>query len=163
MFSRQNGRVSDQALFTREALIDPSPAARRQLVGTVRVHPNGRFVYVANRGDSTKDEGGQKIFAGGENNLAVYRIDPQTGAPDLIQHVDTGGIHCRNFQLDPAGRIMAASHVHAIKVKQGGGIVTVPPRISLFRVGDDGRLTLLKTHDIDTAGRRIFWMGLQAL
>jgi 6-phosphogluconolactonase len=138
-------------------------AGRRQMVGTVRVHPSGRFVYVANRGDDTKEDSGQKVFAGGENNLAVYRIDPATGAPELIQHVDTGGIHCRNFQLDPSGRIMAASHVHAIKVRQGGELVTIPPRVSLFRVGDDGRLTLLKTHDIDTAGRRIFWMGLAAL
>jgi 6-phosphogluconolactonase len=163
MFSRTNGCMSEQALFTREALVDPSSAGRRQMVGTVRVHPSGRFVYVANRGDDTKEDSGQKVFAGGENNLAVYRIDPATGAPELIQHVDTGGIHCRNFQLDPSGRIMAASHVHAIKVRQGGELVTIPPRVSLFRVGDDGRLTLLKTHDIDTAGRRIFWMGLAAL
>jgi 6-phosphogluconolactonase (cycloisomerase 2 family) len=163
MFTRLNGRVSEQALFTRDALADPSASTQRQLVGTVRVHPNGRFVYMANRGDATKDEGEDKVFVGGENNLAVYGIDPATGAPDLIQHVDTGGIHCRNFQLDPSGQIMAASHVHAIKMRQGGKIVTVPPRISLFRVGDDGRLTLLKSHDIDTAGRRIFWMGLQAL
>jgi 6-phosphogluconolactonase len=163
MFTRSNGRVSEQALFTREALADPSASAQRQLVGTVRVHPNGRFVTMANRGDATKDEGGQKVFAGGENNLAVYAIDPATGAPELIQHVDTGGIHCRNFQFDPSGKILAASHVQPIKARQGGEIVTVPPRISLFQVADDGRLTLLKSHDIDTAGRRIFWMGLQAL
>ena len=163
MFSRANERVSEQALFTRETLADPSLSGHRQMVGTVRVHPNGRFVYVANRGDEKKDDGGQKVFAGGENSLAVYGIDPATGAPELIQHVDTGGIHCRNFQFDPSGRIMAASHVKAIKVRQGDEVVTIPPRISLFRVGDDGRLTLLKTHDIDTAGRRIFWMGLQAL
>ena len=81
----------------------------------------------------------------------------------MIQHAETGGIHCRNFAFDPAGKIMVGSHVKAIKVRQGDTIVTVPPRISLFRVGYDGRLTLLKTHDIDTAGRRIFWMGLQAL
>jgi 6-phosphogluconolactonase (cycloisomerase 2 family) len=159
MFSRTNGRVSEQALFTREALADPAASVHRQLVGTVRVHPSGQFVYMANRGDATKDG----VFAGGENNLAVYGIDPATGAPEPIQHVDTGGIHCRNFQFDPTGKIMAASHVHAVKVRQGGDIVTVPPRISIFRVEDDGRLTLLKTHDIDTAGRRIFWMGLQAL
>ena len=133
------------------------------MVGTVRVHPGGRFVYVANRGDEKKEVGGQKVFAGGENSFAVYGIDPATGAPELIQHVDTGGVHCRNFQFDPSGKIMLASHVKAIKVSRGEKIVTVPPRISLFRVGDDGRLTLRKTHDIDTAGRRIFWMGLQAI
>jgi 6-phosphogluconolactonase (cycloisomerase 2 family) len=163
VFDRSNGRLSEQALFTKDTLVDPSLSGHRQMVGTVRVHPNGRFVTIANRGDEKKDDGGEKVFAGGENSLAVYAIDPSTGAPSLIQHVDPGGIHCRNFAFDPSGRIMVASHVKDIKVRQGEKIVTVPPRISLFRVGDDGRLTLLKTHDIDTAGRRIFWMGLQAL
>jgi 6-phosphogluconolactonase (cycloisomerase 2 family) len=163
LFGRSDGRVSERALFTSDTLADPSLSGQRQMVGTVRVHPNGRFVYVANRGDAKKDDGGQKVFAGGENSLAVYGIDPATGAPALIQHVETGGIHCRNFQFDPLGRIMVASHVNAIKVRLGEKIVTVPPRISLFRMGEDGRLTLLKTHDIDTAGRRIFWMGLQAI
>lgn len=160
VFSLQNGRVSEHALFTRETLADPSQTQRRQLVGTVRVHPNGRFVYVANRGDGTRDDGGEKVFAGGENNLAVYRIDPATGEPTLIQHADTDGIHCRNFQLDASGKFLAASHVQAIKAREGDRIITIPPRISLFSVGEDGRLTLLKTHDIDTSGRRIFWMGL---
>jgi 6-phosphogluconolactonase (cycloisomerase 2 family) len=163
MFDRSDQRVSAQALFTRETLTDPSLSGHRQMVGTVQVHPGGRFVYIANRGDEKKEDGGQKVFAGGENSLAVYEIDPATGAPTLIQHVDTGGIHCRNFQLDRSGRIMVASHVNAIKVRQREKVVIVPPRISLFRVGDDGRLTLLKTHDIDTAGRRIFWMGLRAI
>lgn len=160
MFSRRHGRVSERALFTREALADPTITGRRQLVGTVRVHPGGTFAYVANRGDGTKDEGGQKVFSGGENNFAVYGIDPATGEPTLVQHVDTGGIHCRNFQLDSTGQLLAASHVHAMNVRQGEAIVTIPPRIALFRVGVDGRLTLLQTHDIDTGGRRIFWMGL---
>ena len=75
------------------------------MVGTVRVHPGGRFVYVANRGDE-REVGGQKVFAGGENGFAVYGIDPATGAPELIQHVDTGGVHCRNFQFDPSGKII---------------------------------------------------------
>jgi 6-phosphogluconolactonase len=162
MFDRSDRGVSQQALLTRETLAKPSLSGPRQMVGTVRVHPGGRFVYVANRGDE-KEVGGQKVFAGGENSFAVYGIDPATGAPELIQHVDTGGIHCRNFQFDPSGKIMLASHLKAIKVPRVEKIVTVPPRISLFRVSDDGRLKLLKTHDIDTAGRRIFWMGLQAI
>ncbi|HVY14848.1 MAG TPA: beta-propeller fold lactonase family protein [Rhodopila sp.] len=160
VFSRQNGRVSDQALFTRETLADPARRGRRQLVGTVRVHPSGRFVYVANRGDATVEEGGQKVFAGGENNFAVYRIDAGTGEPALIQHIDTGGIHCRNFQLDSTGRLLAASHIQPVRMRRDGEVVVVPPCISLFRVGEDGKLTLLKTHEVAITGRRIFWMGL---
>ena len=42
--------------------------------------------------------------ADGENSLAVYAIDPATGEPNLIQHIDTHGIHPRTFHIDPSGR-----------------------------------------------------------
>ena len=47
----------------------------------------------------------------GENSLAVYAIDPATGEPNLIQHVDTHGMHPRTFHIDPSGRLMAVAHI----------------------------------------------------
>src|SRR5262249_49617485 len=61
-------------VFIKETLADPKTKAR-QAVGTVHVHPNGRFVYVANRASSTVDYEGKKVFAGGENSIAVFAID----------------------------------------------------------------------------------------
>ena len=49
-----------------------------------------------------------KVFAGGENSLAVFALDPASGEPTLIQHVDTRGIHCRTFHIDPSGRMLVA-------------------------------------------------------
>ena len=160
VFELRDGRLSEAPIFVRETLIEPNHDRKRQLTSAIRVHPNGRFVYVANRGDATRDEGGHKVFSGGENNFAVYAINQQTGEPTLIQHVETGGIHCRNFQLDDTGRLLAASHIKAINVRRGDEIVTVQPSISIFRVDDSGKLALLRNHEIDAGGRQIFWMGL---
>lgn len=44
----------------------------RQLGGTIHVHPNGRFVYTANRADWSVDVQGVKVFDGGENNIALF-------------------------------------------------------------------------------------------
>jgi 6-phosphogluconolactonase (cycloisomerase 2 family) len=41
-------------VFIKETLADPKTKLR-QAVGTVHVHPNGRFVYVANRASATTD------------------------------------------------------------------------------------------------------------
>ena len=71
-----------------------------QAVGTVHVHPSGRFVYLANRASSTTDFEGKPVFVGGENNIAVYAIDQDTGEPTLIQNIDTRGMHPRTFALD---------------------------------------------------------------
>ena len=50
------------------------------------------------------------VFIGGENTLVVYSINQSTGELTPIQHVDTRGIHCRTFQIDPSGRMLVAAH-----------------------------------------------------
>ena len=91
MFELMDGGLSPTPRFRKDALGDPA-TPHRQVVGTVHVHPNGRTVYVANRASETVEFTGQRVFAGGENSLAVYAIDPATGEPNVIQHVDTHGI-----------------------------------------------------------------------
>ena len=112
----------------------PSPGniRGRQAAGTVHVHPNGRFVYAVNRASSTTEVDGKPVFAGGENTLAAYEIDPATGEPNLIQHIDTRGIHCRTFHIDPSGRLLVAAHIMALPVRDGGAIRTVPASLAVF-------------------------------
>ena len=76
MFELHDGALSPAPRFRKAALAGPVRQGVRQLVGTVHVHPNGRTVYVANRASDTVDFAGQRVFAGGENSLAVYAIDP---------------------------------------------------------------------------------------
>ena len=135
LFELAGGGLSPVPRFRKPTL--GRPATTRQAVGTVHVHPNGRTVYVANRAAN----------ADGENSLAVFAIDQATGEPNLIQHIDTHGVHPRTFHIDPSGRLMAVAHIT--------GAV-----LSLFRIVEDGRLEFARAYDIDVGQRTMWWMGM---
>jgi 6-phosphogluconolactonase (cycloisomerase 2 family) len=161
MFELQNGAFSPEARFRKTALGNTS-SFHRQLVGTVHVHPNGRTVYVANRASDTVDFNGQGMFAGGENSLAVYAIDQASGEPNLIQHIDTQGIHPRCFHIDPSGRLLVVAHIMGLNVRDGDSVRAVPARLSVFRIGGDGRLDFARAYDVDVGERTMWWMGMVA-
>ena len=156
LFDYDSTGVTPAPLCRETTLSEPHNIRGHQAVGTVHVHPSGRFVYVANRA-STAENG---VFAGGENSIAVFAIDPATGRPSSIQHVDTHGIHCRTFHIDPTGRLLVCAHIMGMPLADG---TTVPPRLTLFRIGDDGRLTFERSYDIETGGRFMWWMGMVTL
>lgn len=61
----------------------------------VVVHPNGRFVYISNRGhDST----------------TVFAIHAETGALSVVEFEPTGGGHPRSIGIDPSGRFLIAAN-----------------------------------------------------
>jgi 6-phosphogluconolactonase len=159
LFDLNNGAVSPTPRYRKDALADPA-TRHRQLVGTVHVHPDGRTVYVANRSSETVEFAGQRVFAGGENSLAVYAIDQTTGEPNLIQHVDTHGIHPRTFHIDPSGKLLVVAHIMGLKVRDGDAVRDVPARLSLFRIGADGRLGFVRSYDVDVGGGTMWWMGM---
>jgi 6-phosphogluconolactonase len=61
----------------------------------VRVHPSGKTVYVSNRG---------------HNSIAIFSVDPATGALTPAGHESTRGGVPRNFNLDPSGRWLLAAN-----------------------------------------------------
>ena len=134
-----------------------------QIAGTVHVHPNGRYVYVANRGDALASFEGQKVFLGGENNIAVFEVDPNTGEPTLIQHADTHGFHARTFACDPSGRVLMAANLEPRLVREGDRVRLQPATIACYRIGADGRLSFVRAYDVDTDGKLQFWSGFVAL
>src|SRR5437016_3156040 len=105
--------LSREPVFIKETLSDPK-SPFRQGAGTVHVHPNGRFVYQANRASSTVDFQGKKVFAGGENSIAVFSINPNTGEPTLIQNIEGHGIQLRTFAMDPSARMMVAASIQPL-------------------------------------------------
>jgi 6-phosphogluconolactonase len=157
MFTHDDGRLAPSPAFRENALMEPDNIRGHQLVGTVHVHPNGRFVYVANRASSTVDKDGKAVFAGGENTIAAFAINQITGEPRPIQHVDTNGIHCRTFHIDPTGRLMVCAHIMGISLADG---TEIPTRLTLFRIEDDGKLSFVRSYDIETGGRLMWWMGM---
>ncbi len=160
----QDGSLSAAPLFTKDSLADPAGAVRPgQAVSTVHMHPNGRFVYLANRASGTTDFQGMSVFAGGENSIAVFAINEDTGEPTLIQNIDTRGFHPRTFALDPSGRILVAANQNQLLTREGAGVRTVPASLALYRVHDNGTLAFVRTYDVETGGRTLFWMGLVTL
>src|ERR1700674_3726802 len=88
-YRMKGDRIDPEIAFRAETLAEPNNIRARQAAGTVHVHPNGRFLYGANRAQDTIDVGGKKVFKGGENGIAVYSINPSTGEPTLIQNIET--------------------------------------------------------------------------
>lgn len=80
----------------------------------IEVHPSGKFLYASNRGD---------------DSIAVFSVDSETGALKLIEVVPTKGKRPRNFALDPTGSWLLVANQES-------------DNIGVFRVdGATGRLT----------------------
>jgi 6-phosphogluconolactonase (cycloisomerase 2 family) len=160
MFRITGEGLSAAPLFRKDTLAEPGNIRGRQAAGTVHVHPNGRFVYAVNRASSTIESDGKPVFAGGENTFAIYQINPTTGEPTLIQHIDTRGIHCRTFHIDASGRLLVAAHIMALPVREGTAIRTVPANLAVFRIAEDGKLDFVRKYDVDVGDMTMFWMGM---
>jgi 6-phosphogluconolactonase (cycloisomerase 2 family) len=163
MFRLDGDRLSSGPLFREETLARPQQIVSRQAAGTVHVHPNGRFVYGVNRADTTTEFEGQKVFVGGENNIATYIINQETGELTLIDHTETRGIHCRTFHIDPSGRLLVAAHIRPLLVRDGASVHQVPACLSVFRLGNDGKLDFVRKYDVDVGRNTMFWMGMVKL
>jgi 6-phosphogluconolactonase len=70
----------------------------------IHLTPSGNFLYASNRGDV--------------NNLAVYKVDPQTGKLTLIGHQPVKGTTPRNFVIDPTGKFLLVAN------QDSGNVVT---------------------------------------
>ena len=164
MFPIENGRLAPTPAFVAGTLAEPNNIRARQAASTVHVHPNGRFVYGANRAEQTEDYQGQKVFKGGENGIVVFAIDQSTGEPKRIQNIETSGIHPRTFHIDhPSGRMLVAEHNRPVKVRDGDQIKTVMAGLSVLRIGDDGKLEFVRKYDIDIGDKTMWWMGMVPL
>ena len=73
--------------FQRVATL-PDGFTGKSTSSEIRVHPNGRFVYSANRG---------------HDSIAVFARDAATSALVRVETVPTGGQQPRNFALSPDG------------------------------------------------------------
>ena len=127
------------------------------------MHPNGRFLYGANRSQDVVDFNGSPVYKGGENSIVVYAIDQSTGEPVPIQHIETQKINPRTFHIDPSGRMLVAAHIMALPVREDGAIRTVPACLSVFRISNDGRLDFVRKYDVDVGDKSMFWMGMVPL
>lgn len=169
VFAMEGGNIDGAPLFTHTILQHPDQVRKRQDGGEVQVHPNGRTAYVANRNDGYVEERAGPSwlnpvptpeFPGGENSIAVFDLNPATGEPRLIQHVETQGIDARTISLDKSGSFLVLADIAPMALRQGDALVEQPAALKVFRIGEDGRLTLAHRYDLDAGGEKILWTGL---
>jgi len=155
--------LSREPLFVKDTLANPQPRVR-QAAGAIHVHPNGKFVYVTNRAsDLVAGADGSKAFTGGENNVAVFAIDPASGEPTLIQNAGAQAIELRTFGIEPSGRLLVAASIRPLPFRDASDIRTVPARQSVYAIGADGRLAFKRQYDIETGSVHQFWSGMVTL
>ena len=111
--------------LTADASVSALPAGftGENSTAEVEVDSRGRFLYGSNRG---------------HDSIAVFRINPASGALTLIAHTLTRGKEPRHFALDPTGRWLVAGNQNSntlavFRVDQTGG--TLSPVGDLVSVG----------------------------
>ncbi|HTH46958.1 MAG TPA: lactonase family protein [Candidatus Limnocylindria bacterium] len=89
-YDAEKGRLSE--VQTVPTL--PADFKGNSTTAEVRVHPNGKFVYVSNRG---------------HDSITVFRTDGKGGL-SLVEHVPTQGKTPRNFNFDPSAKWLWAEN-----------------------------------------------------
>ena len=128
---RQDGATLTE-LFRTTTLRDLSLTFPAQRAGAIHLHPNGAWLYVTNRNTE-----------GGENTIALFSIDGQTGKPALIDHVDSAGVEPRTFAIDRSGTFLI--------------VANMMNNLTVFRIRDDGRLRIVRSYDQPDGG--VSWVG----
>ena len=138
VYERMKDGSLGKQLYATDTLSEPGNVRPGQIAGTVHVHPNGKFVYLANRASGTTMVDGKRVFRGGENTIAVFSINQSTGEPTLIQNIDTHGIHARTFTIDPTGKMLVAGNLRPLPVKDGNTYRDLPAEMATYHMAEDG-------------------------
>ncbi len=129
------------------------------MASAMQVHPDGRSLYVANRGVGQEDFQGQKVANGSENSVATFAIDPVTGKPRFVQSAALRGIHPRTIGLSPDAKWLVAGTIRPARIRQGNTVGIEKAGLTLFSVGADDRLTFESKLEIDAGKDQVFWSG----
>jgi 6-phosphogluconolactonase (cycloisomerase 2 family) len=90
-WTSQDGHVAEEQVVSTI----PGGHAGRNTTAEIAAAPDGRFLYVSNRG---------------EDSIVLFAIDPATGRLTYRGQTPTGGTRPRFFTLDPSGAFMYAAN-----------------------------------------------------
>jgi 6-phosphogluconolactonase len=155
--------ITSSPRYTKATASHPEYRAPMQYLGPIHVHPNGKYLYLVNRSDGTVDFEGKKVHGGGENSVAVFSLDATSGEPTLIQTVGIDAFHARTFSIHPNGKMLVTAAIGPLSERAGDQVRSVPAGLSVFSIGDDGRLTFVRKYDVDVGENLMFWCGMVAL
>ena len=163
MHTMQGDSLSPEPAYKKTTTVGNYDIHFPQATGAIHVHPNGRTVYISNRANATVNFNGKPVFQGGENNIAVFSINQTTGEPTLVQNIDPQSFHIRTFSIDPTGKLLVAASIVDMNVRDGNNVRYVPAGMTVFRIGDDGKLTFVRKYDVELGGKLQWWTGFAAL
>ncbi len=90
-YNAANGTLHElQSISTR-----PPGSSGNNTAAEIEIHPSGKFLFASNRGD---------------DNIAMFAIDSNTGALTQIETDFTKGKTPRNFAIDPSGSWLLAAN-----------------------------------------------------
>lgn len=96
-YAYENGNLTEiQTLSTL-----PADFEGKNTVSEVCITPDGRFLYVGNRG---------------HESLAIFEVDPESGKLNARGHEPTRGKHPRHFNIDPGGQFLIVANAHTDNV-----------------------------------------------
>ena len=111
----------------------------------VRVDPSNRAVILVTRGNAP---------------TATKPEDP--GAIRIYHYRD--GVLSPGWIVAPSGRILVVANQSAELVRDGSRVATVPARLTVFRIGSNGKLDFTSQQDVEAGGGRLlFWAGIVSL
>ena len=92
VFTYDNGKLN----FKNDIL---SYQQKQDLYRTADIHcsPDGKFLYVSNRGPK-------------EDSITIFKINQSTGNLNIVGHEPTYGEHPRNFALSPSGNYLIVAN-----------------------------------------------------
>lgn len=117
-WSSTEGRLTH--IQSVSSLPDDYADAASNTPAEILVSPDGRFVYMTNRG---------------HNSIVVHRIDEETGQLELVGYVPTNGDHPRGMRLDPQGEflIVANQDSDSLMVYRIDPETGLPEKVSEFQ------------------------------
>jgi hypothetical protein len=59
--------------------------------------------------------------------------------------------------------MLVTASVAPLMVRDGAQIRTVPAGLTVFSIGDDGKLAFARKYDVDVGDDQMFWCGMVAL
>ena len=160
VFAMQNASIQPAALYKISTLSRPTKPPTRQATSAIHVHPNGQFVYISNRTYGTINTPTGRVVPDGEDNIAVFSINPENGQPNPIQHAPTHGSLPRTFSIHPSGKMLVATNSEvARKMLPNGSIKELPLSLVTFRIQNDGKLEETGIIEFSDKDNLLFWAG----
>jgi 6-phosphogluconolactonase len=93
-----DARSGSLAAKGRVPMLSDEIQSEQNTAADIHISKDGRFLYASNRG---------------QDNLAIFRINPDDGGLSLIGHQPTGGKHPRNFKIDNHGELVFLANMHS--------------------------------------------------